>query len=198
MHPDARLYALIGDLTELSTVLGAMLRDTDRVEPSWAAACENFEHSLRFERLTNNLRDGWRLTEAAGLPGAVSSPATAEERLAAAPFARLIAEADNLLAVACEFTDDDADTAGGSGRLVWCIPDYRGPDDTAPAEAFAQFAELREALASTVAALAELIAGLMLGRVTLPPFLEGDELAFAEEEAEALVGRPSRCAAGDA
>lgn len=183
---DTRIAALIGDLTALSTVLGAMHRDTDRVEPSWAAVCEEFEHTLRFDCLTNNLRDGWRLSSAAGFLAPTSSPPTDEERIAAAPFAALLTEAAHLFAVAGEFTDDDTD------------------DDTAPAEAFAQFAELRETLALTVAALAELIAGLMLGRVTLPPLLDGDALAAAEAEGAELCAALEvecdaiRAAAGDA
>jgi hypothetical protein len=178
MHPDARLFALIGDLTELSTALAELHRDADRVNASTLAVCEHFEHTLRFDRLTNNLRDGWRLSEAAGLHGCVSSPPTADEVRAAAPFARLLAEADNLLGVTWECEEPDTD----EGELDF--------ETTA-----ALFAELREVLASTVAALARLIADLFAGRVTLPPFLEGDELAAAEAEGETLVNRVTDVAA---
>ena len=166
---DTRIADLIGDLTELSTVLGD-LHFRWAVTEETLALCEEFEHDLRFERLTNNLRDGWRLSEAAGLHGCVSSPATAEEVLAAAPFARLLTEADNLHGLTWDF-------------------DEPGTDEGVQADDAPGVAEFSTALASTVAALADLIAGLIAGRVTLPPLLDGDELAAADAEAEALVNR---------
>ena len=160
---DTRIADLIGDLTALSTALGALHRDGAATDEETLAVCESFEHELRFERLTSNLRDGWRLSEAAGLHGCVSSPATAEEVRAAAPFARLLTEADELLGRTWDLTEPDADDL---------IADL--------------IADLRDALGRTVSALADLIAGLIAGRVTLPPFLEGDALAAAEAEAEEL------------
>jgi hypothetical protein len=182
---DTRLSDLIGDLAELSTALGD-LHFRWAVTEETLALCEQFEHELRFERLTNNLRDGWRLDVAAGLHACVSSPATAEEVLAAAPFARLLTEADNLHAAVMLGNDGDGLHPGTD-------------NDTG-------VAELTSTLAATVAALAELIADLTAGRVTLPPFLEGDALAAADDEAEALTAGPSdeeldavgAAAAGDA
>jgi len=182
---DNRIAGLIGALAELSIALGD-LHFKWAVTEETLALCEQFEHELRFERLTNNLRDGWRLDAAAGLPGCVSSPATAEEGLAAAPFARLLTEADNLHAAVMCGNDGDGLHTGAN-------------DD-------ASVAELTSSLAATVAALAELIADLTAGRVTLPPFLEGDALAAADDEAEALTAGPSdeeldavgAAAAGDA
>lgn len=148
---DNRIATLIGDLTALATVLGDLHRTGEIVEET-LAACESFEHELLFDCLTNNLRDGWRLSSAAGLPCCVSSPVTAEEVRDAAPFAAILIAADNLFGAA------GADTA----------------------------AEVRDALAGTVEALAGLIACLLDGRVTLPALLDGDELDAAEAEADAL------------
>lgn len=165
---DNRIADLIGDLTALSTALGALHRDGGAVAEETLAVCESFEHVLRFERLTNNLRDGWRLSEAAGLHGCVSSPATAEEVRAAAPFARLLTEADELLGRTWEFDDPTDDPAADDGLIADLLTDFR------------------DALGRTVAALADLIAGLIAGRVTLPPLLDGDEFAAAEAEGDAL------------
>jgi hypothetical protein len=166
--PEMRLADLMGDLIALSIALAQLHQDTDlhpdtnTVTSTTLAKFEHFENALRFERLTNNLRDGWRLTEASGGLGLILSPMTAEEELAAAPFARLLKEADNLVQVSWDFDEPDPAT----GANLYC--------------------ELRHALASTVAALADLIADLVRGRVTLPPFLDGDELAAAEAEADAF------------
>lgn len=168
---DTRIADLIGDLTALSTALGALHRDGADTEEA-LAACEEFEHTLRFDRLTNNLRDGWRLSEAAGLHGRVSSPATADEVLAAAPFARLLTEADNLLGATWEFAEPDTDDTDDTDLAADLAADL--------------LTDLRQTLGRTVVALAALIADLTAGRVTLPPLLEGDALAAAEAEGDAL------------
>ena len=160
---DNRVADLIGDLIELSTALADLHRDGAATDEETLTVCEEFEHVLRFKRLTNNLRDGWRISEAVGLPGCVSSPATAEEVRAAAPFARLLHEADELLGRAFDFDKPDADDL---------IADL--------------LTDLQDALGRTVAALADLIAGLIAGRVTLPPLLDGDAAAAAEAEGVAL------------
>jgi len=161
---DTRIADLIGDLTALSTALGALHRDGAATDEETLAECEEFEHRLRFDCLTNNLRDGWRLSSAADhscVP--TSSPPTEEERRAAAPFASLLIAAENLhAAVVCGTFDGD------------------------PAEVAETVAEVQEALAGTVEELAALIGDLIAGRVTLPPLLAGDALAAAQAEGDAL------------
>ena len=150
---DNRIADLIGDLTALSTVLGDLHR-TGEITEETRTECECFEHDLLFDCLTNNLRDGWRLSSAAGFLAPTSSPPTDVERIAAAPFAALLTAADNLF------------VAAGAETV----------------------AEVRDALACTVEALAGLIACLLAGRVTLPSLLDGDELDAAEAEADTLPG----------
>ena len=156
---NARTADLIGDLIELSTALLSLQRTGTATEETLALA-EGFGFDLPFERLTNNLRDGWRLGAAVGLACMTSSDATDGELQAAAPFAALLLAADALEEV---------------GLL--------GTFDGDPVKVAESVAQLRDALADTVEELASVIAALVAGRVQLPALLPEADLEAAEAEA---------------
>jgi hypothetical protein len=171
---NSRVYDIIGDLIELSTALQdlGMYRNPEHCRSSTLAVCLGFKHQILYTRLTNNLRDGWRLSSAVGIAAHVTNPLTAEETLAAAPFARLLSAADRLQSATFPFDQSDEESDEEIEALrVENIPEA--------------YEELHDALAASVAELACLIAEVIACRVTLPRLLNDDELAALAAEAVA-------------
>ena len=169
-----RIGDLIGDLAALSTAShGCVGRytlddlDDDDVADLAGADLETLLERLLGARFTNNRRDAHLLHLAVLEPENMSD----EERQAAAAFAPFLAFAAPLIVAGYELErafDNALHPHEADKGDAWRLHFY--------------VLALRDALGRTVTALAGLIADLTAGRVTLPPFLEGDALIAAEAE----------------
>lgn len=153
---------LVADLIALSTAL-EQLELHDEPAPGDPSLCEEFVERLLTRRLSNNENDGRLLHLASCEPEAMSDNDRQAADALGIPFLaavrRLISYADELRAASDGYR---CETVGRTD-----------------ADAALAFSRLHKALASTVAALADFIAGLIGYGIPLPPFREGNDLKIA-------------------